>query len=136
MNQKRTQNPGHPALRQRRLPANPRRHATVLSRMLAGWRPRLGAARPRRDSPRTRHGAKPKDTSLSREGLYRSLSADGNPEFATILKVVKALGLSLHVGTSSRSGMSTCSCAIVKKIFACLSNFPAPKTCSSKTLPA
>jgi probable addiction module antidote protein len=39
-----------------------------------------------------------KNTGLSREGLYRSLSADGNPEFATILKVVKALGLSLQVG--------------------------------------
>jgi hypothetical protein len=60
--------------------------------MLAGRRPRPRAARPGRDSPRTRHGAKPKDTGLSREGLYRSLSADGNPEFATILKVVKALG--------------------------------------------
>jgi probable addiction module antidote protein len=42
-----------------------------------------------------------KDTGLSREGLYRSLSADGNPEFATILKVVKALGLSLQVGSSA-----------------------------------
>ena len=68
--------------------------------MLAGWRPRLGTARLGRDSPRTRHGAKPKDTGLSREGLCRSLSADGNPEFATILKVVKALGLSLQVGSS------------------------------------
>ena len=38
------------------------------------------------------------DTGLSREGLYRSLAADGNPEFATILKVTKALGLTLHVG--------------------------------------
>jgi hypothetical protein len=37
------------------------------------------------------------DTGLNREGLYRSLSADGNPEFGTVLKVVKALGLSLQV---------------------------------------
>ena len=43
-----------------------------------------------------------KDTGLSREGLYRSLSADGNPEFATIMKVTKALGLSLHAGLSAR----------------------------------
>jgi probable addiction module antidote protein len=28
--------------------------------------------------------------------LYRALSGEGNPEFATILKVIKALGLSLH----------------------------------------
>jgi probable addiction module antidote protein len=32
---------------------------------------------------------------LSRESLYRALSADGNPEFATILRVVDALGLRL-----------------------------------------
>lgn len=33
---------------------------------------------------------------MSREGLYKALSADGNPSFATILKVSKALGLKLH----------------------------------------
>ena len=44
-----------------------------------------------------------KDTGLSREGLYRSLSADGNPEFATIMKVTKALGLSLHAGVGLRT---------------------------------
>ncbi|WP_040153348.1 addiction module antidote protein [Photorhabdus akhurstii] len=38
-----------------------------------------------------------KDAGLSRESLYRALSGDGNPEFGTILKVVKALGLKLHV---------------------------------------
>jgi len=32
---------------------------------------------------------------VSRESLYRALSADGNPEFATILRVVHALGLRL-----------------------------------------
>ncbi len=37
-----------------------------------------------------------KDTGISREGLYKALSADGNPEFATILKVTKALGIKLH----------------------------------------
>ncbi|HLE40742.1 MAG TPA: addiction module antidote protein, partial [Nitrospirota bacterium] len=30
---------------------------------------------------------------LGRESLYKALSPNGNPEFATILKVVKALGL-------------------------------------------
>ena len=29
------------------------------------------------------------------EALYRALSVDGNPEFATVLKVLKALGLKL-----------------------------------------
>lgn len=37
-----------------------------------------------------------KDTGLGREGLYKALSADGNPSFATILKVINALGLRLH----------------------------------------
>lgn len=34
---------------------------------------------------------------MSREGLYKALSADGNPSFATILKLTHALGLQLHV---------------------------------------
>lgn len=38
-----------------------------------------------------------RETGLAREGLYKSLSAEGNPEFATVLKVIKALGLTLHV---------------------------------------
>jgi probable addiction module antidote protein len=37
-----------------------------------------------------------KETGLSRESLYRALSAEGNPSFATVLKVTKALGLRLH----------------------------------------
>jgi probable addiction module antidote protein len=37
------------------------------------------------------------DTGLSRESLYRALSGDGNPEFGTILKVIKALGLRLQI---------------------------------------
>ena len=37
-----------------------------------------------------------KDAGLSRESLYRALSADGNPSFATVLKVAKALGMKLH----------------------------------------
>ena len=34
---------------------------------------------------------------LGRESLYKALSPDGNPEFATVLKVVHALGLKLKV---------------------------------------
>ena len=36
-----------------------------------------------------------RDTGLSRESLYRALDADGNPEFATVVRVLKALGLRL-----------------------------------------
>jgi probable addiction module antidote protein len=35
-------------------------------------------------------------TGISREGLYKALSAEGNPSFATILKVATALGLRLE----------------------------------------
>lgn len=38
-----------------------------------------------------------KDAGLSRENLYRALSEGGNPEFATILKVVRAIGYDLTV---------------------------------------
>ena len=37
-----------------------------------------------------------KEAGLSRESLYRALSADGNPSFATVLKVARALGMKLH----------------------------------------
>ena len=37
-----------------------------------------------------------KDAGLSRESLYRALSGDGNPSFATVLKVARALGVRLH----------------------------------------
>jgi probable addiction module antidote protein len=36
-----------------------------------------------------------KDTGLAREALTRALGEDGNPEFATVLKVLKAFGLRL-----------------------------------------
>jgi probable addiction module antidote protein len=36
-----------------------------------------------------------REAGVSRESLYRALSADGNPEFATVLRVVRALGLRL-----------------------------------------
>ncbi|WP_366918574.1 addiction module antidote protein [Acaryochloris sp. IP29b_bin.148] len=38
-----------------------------------------------------------RDTGLGRESLYKALSIEGNPEFATILKVFRALGLRLQV---------------------------------------
>ena len=36
------------------------------------------------------------ETGLSRESLYRALSADGNPELATVMKVLHAFGLRLE----------------------------------------
>ena len=38
-----------------------------------------------------------RDTGLAREGLYRALSAEGNPEFGTVFKVIRSLGLRLHL---------------------------------------
>ncbi|MEO7255690.1 MAG: addiction module antidote protein [Casimicrobium sp.] len=37
-----------------------------------------------------------RDACLSRESLYKALSENGNPSFATVLKVAKALGGRLH----------------------------------------
>lgn len=37
-----------------------------------------------------------RDTGLAREALYRSLSENGNPEFATVMRVIKALGVRLR----------------------------------------
>lgn len=38
-----------------------------------------------------------RDTGLGRESLYKALSGEGNPSFATILKVTSALGMRLRV---------------------------------------
>jgi len=38
-----------------------------------------------------------REAGLGRESLYKALSPEGNPEFATVLKVLRALGLKLHV---------------------------------------
>ena len=38
-----------------------------------------------------------RETGLGRESLYKALSAEGNPQLSTVLKVAKALGLQIHV---------------------------------------
>jgi probable addiction module antidote protein len=38
-----------------------------------------------------------RDTGLTREGLYKALSPEGNPSFVTVAKVAKALGYQLTV---------------------------------------
>ncbi|MFA5632845.1 MAG: addiction module antidote protein [Porticoccaceae bacterium] len=36
-----------------------------------------------------------KDAGISRAGLYKALSGEGNPSFATVVKVASALGLKI-----------------------------------------
>ena len=43
-----------------------------------------------------------RDAGLSRESLYKALSGERSPDFETILKVVRALGLQLHAEASHR----------------------------------
>jgi len=43
-----------------------------------------------------------REAGLGRESLYKALSPEGNPEFATVMKVLRALGLSLHVKPAHR----------------------------------
>ena len=43
---------------------------------------------------------------LGRESLYKALSPEGNPEFATILKVVNALGLQLHAASGKEKSIT------------------------------
>ena len=38
-----------------------------------------------------------RDTGLTREGLYKALSSEGNPTFSTVAKVARALGFKLTV---------------------------------------
>lgn len=44
-----------------------------------------------------------RDTGLARPALYRALSPEGHPEFETVLKVLRAMGVTL---TSSVAGLS------------------------------
>lgn len=41
------------------------------------------------------------DTGMTRGGLYRALSAGGNPSFETIMKVTKALGLKVTISKAA-----------------------------------
>ena len=43
-----------------------------------------------------------RDSGLSRESLYKALSGERSPDFDTILKVVGALGLTLHAEVAQR----------------------------------
>lgn len=47
-----------------------------------------------------------RDTGLTREGLYKALSPEGNPTFSTVAKVAKALGLQITVQTAHKTPLS------------------------------
>ena len=38
-----------------------------------------------------------RDIGMSREGLYKALSANGNPSFATVMRITRALGMQLRI---------------------------------------
>ena len=39
-----------------------------------------------------------RDAGMSREGLYKALSAEGNPSFATVMRITRALGMQVRIG--------------------------------------
>jgi probable addiction module antidote protein len=45
-----------------------------------------------------------RDTGLTREGLYKALSGEGNPSFATVMKVAHALGLRIRFEATRTGG--------------------------------
>ena len=45
-----------------------------------------------------------KGTGITREGLYKALGEQGNPSFATVVKVMHALGLQFNVAARSAQG--------------------------------
>jgi len=44
-----------------------------------------------------------KSAGLSRESLYKALGESGNPEFATVMRVVRAMGLTLSARSAAPS---------------------------------
>ena len=38
-----------------------------------------------------------REAGMSREGLYKALSKDGNPTFATVMRITRALGMQLRI---------------------------------------
>lgn len=45
-----------------------------------------------------------RDTGISREGLYKALGETGNPSFATVMKVARALGLRITFQPTAPAG--------------------------------
>ena len=44
-----------------------------------------------------------RDSGLSRESLYKALSGDRVPTFDTVLRVMTALGLTIHIAAAQKS---------------------------------
>ena len=38
-----------------------------------------------------------RDVGMTREGLYKALSENGNPSFATVMRITRALGMQLRI---------------------------------------
>ena len=38
-----------------------------------------------------------RETGMSREGLYKALSENGNPSFATVMRITRALGMHVRI---------------------------------------
>ena len=38
-----------------------------------------------------------RDAGMSREGLYKALSETGNPSFATVMRITRAMGMQLRI---------------------------------------
>ncbi len=55
-------------------------------------------------SPQLRQLAKiARESGLARESLYKALSPEGNPEFATVVKVMRSLGLEFHASVAAKN---------------------------------
>jgi probable addiction module antidote protein len=57
-----------------------------------------------------------RDTGMSRDGLYTAFSKEGNPSFATVLKVTHALGLKLHGGQLTAKSSHQKSSKVVRRV--------------------
>lgn len=47
-----------------------------------------------------------KNAGLNRESLYKALGETGNPEFGTVMRIVRALGLTLSARPAATGGTS------------------------------
>ena len=45
-----------------------------------------------------------RDTGMSRAGIHKALSEDGNPSFATVAKIAHALGLRIAIAPAQTAG--------------------------------
>jgi probable addiction module antidote protein len=68
-----------------------------------------------------------RDTGLTREGLYKALSDNGNPSFGTVLKVVHALGYRLTVSRKEAKARPAAAKQAAKRVAA---SKPIPKRAS------